>query len=376
MAVIRYCWLSSCLGIYLTRVVILCSIPLQLTGLNLFVMSRSLYIFSGLLVLLVVAGVYLVRDHQRALAEPVPIYAAVVQSYNSEPILPLPAVQTLAEDKVKLGELLFHDPQLSRDNTVSCDSCHNLSLGGDDGQPTSTGIDGAMGSVNAPTVFNSVFHIAQFWDGRAASLEEQAAGPIHNPIEMGSNWDEVIAKLIADPQYPALFDHSYSDGITAGNIIDAIVTFERTLVTPDGRFDRYLRGDMTALSTDEIEGFRRFKQYGCVSCHQGIAIGGNMYQRFGVVKGYFDDRPLTKEDLGRFNVTGLEQDRHVFKVPSLRNVALTAPYLHDGSVQTLEQVVQIMGQYQLGNELSDQDVELIVAFLGTLNGRWNGEELK
>ncbi|MEH6652350.1 MAG: cytochrome-c peroxidase [Motiliproteus sp.] len=339
-------------------------------------MSRSLYIFSGFLVLLVVVGVYLIRDHQQALSEPLVVYTEIVQGYDSEPLLPLPAAEALDKDKVELGQRLFHDPQLSRDNTVSCASCHNLKAGGDDDKPISTGIGGAMDTLNAPTVFNSSFNIAQFWDGRAASLEEQAAGPVHNPIEMGSNWDEVLAKLVADHQYPEIFDISYPDGITADNIVDAIVTFERSLVTPDGRFDRYLRGDTTALNSDEIEGYRRFKQYGCVSCHQGIGIGGNMYQRFGVVKGYFDNRPLSKEDLGRFNVTGQEQDRHVFKVPSLRNITLTAPYLHDGSAQSLEEVVQIMGQYQLGNELSDQDVDLIVAFLGTLTGRWNGEDLQ
>lgn len=242
--------------------------------------------------------------------------------------------------------------------------------------PTSVGIGGAMGTFNSPTVFNSGFNFAQFWDGRAATLEEQAAGPIHNPIEMGSNWQEVLAKLNTDRDYIKDFDSVYPDGITPDNIVDAIATFERTLVTPDSRFDQYLLGDENALSDGEKKGYQLFQDYGCTSCHQGINIGGNMFQRFGILKGYFKDNKITSSDLGQFNVTGLEEDRHVFKVPGLRNIAVTQPYFHDGSATTLEEVVLTMGLYQLGRIIPKTDIDLIVAFLHTLTGKWQGKELQ
>lgn len=299
--------------------------------------------------------------------------AAVI---GREPILPLPTTVTLPPGKVALGDKLFHDPRLSHDDSIACASCHALGKGGTDQSRFSVGINGVVGDVNAPTVFNSALNIAQFWDGRAGSLEEQAAGPVHNPAEMGSSWDEVIDKLRADSEYPALFERGYPDGITPLNIADAIATFERSLLTPNARFDRHLRGEKNALSGDELEGYRRFVNHGCVSCHQGVAVGGNMFQRFGVMGDYFKNRPPTKADQGRFNVTGLEEDRHVFKVPSLRNVAVTQPYFHDGSARTLSDAVRVMGKYQLGKGLSDEDVRLIVAFLHTLTGEWQGRVLK
>ncbi|HZW26781.1 MAG TPA: cytochrome-c peroxidase [Gallionella sp.] len=293
-----------------------------------------------------------------------------------EPILPLPAVPPLPSGKVALGDKLFHDPRLSHDDSIACASCHILSKGGVDQSRFSVGIYGAVGDVNAPTVFNSALNIAQFWDGRAGSLEEQAIGPVHNPVEMGSNWTEVIAKLRADKEYPALFKREYPDGISPANIAEAIATFERSLVTPNAKFDRHLRGEKDALSGEEQEGYRRFVNHGCVSCHQGVAVGGNMFQRFGVMGDYFKGRTSRKADMGRFNVTGLEEDRHVFKVPSLRNVAVTQPYFHDGSARTLSDAVRVMGKYQLGKDLSDEDVRLIVAFLSTLTGEWQGRVLK
>ncbi|MDD5056887.1 MAG: cytochrome-c peroxidase [Sideroxydans sp.] len=289
--------------------------------------------------------------------------------------MPILSVPTFPPAKVALGDKLFHEPRLSHDNSIACASCHDLAKGGTDQSRFSTGIKGALGDVNAPTVFNSGLSIAQFWDGRAKTLEEQAAGPVHNPIEMGSNWKEVIGKLLADKDYPALFELAYHDGITPANIADAIATFERTLLTPNSRFDRYLRGEKKALNDDELEGYRRFVNLGCASCHQGVGIGGNMFQRFGVMGDYFEGRQPGKADLGRFNVTGLEEDMHVFKVPSLRNVALTSPYFHDGSAKTLSEAVRVMGKYQLGKELSKKEVNLIVAFLHTLNGEWQGKVL-
>jgi cytochrome c peroxidase len=293
-----------------------------------------------------------------------------------EPIAPLRRNMALPPEKVALGERLFQEPALSRDGSMSCSTCHNLAEGGTDRRRFSIGIDGKTGSINAPTVFNSGFNFVQFWDGRAASLEEQVAGPIHNPIEMASNWEQVLAKLKANDAYRAAFARLYPDEITAANTADAIATFERSLVTPDSPFDRYLRGNADALTAEEQEGYRRFKEYGCSSCHQGINIGGNLYQRFGVMRDYFADKAMDDADQGRYNVTRREEDRHVFKVPSLRNIAVTAPYFHDGSAETLEDAVAIMGRFQLGRELSDEDKRLITGFLRSLTGQWKEKPLR
>jgi cytochrome c peroxidase len=293
-----------------------------------------------------------------------------------EAILPLPAMPELPAERVALGERLFHDRRLSANNSVACISCHDLKHGGVDGLRVSAGIGGALGNINAPTVFNSSLSIAQFWDGRALSLEEQAAGPIHNPLEMGSNWAQVVDRLGHDDEIRTAFRHAYRDGLTAANVANALATFERSLLTPNSRFDRYLQGEKEILTAQEVEGFRLFRELGCSSCHQGMLVGGNMYQKFGVMLDYFANRPTTNADLGRYNVTRNEEDRHVFKVPSLRNVALTAPYFHDGSAVTLEQAVQVMGRYQLGRELGESDVQALVAFLKSLTGEWRGEALR
>ena len=289
----------------------------------------------------------------------------------NEPIQPLPDVSELKLDpaKVELGQRLFHDTRLSGDDTVSCASCHGLQTGGVDQMPVSVGIGGAKGPINAPTVFNSGFSFRQFWDGRADTLETQAEGPVHNPLEMGSSWEQVLEKLGKDADYPQAFDALYKDGITGKNITDAIATFERSLVTPS-RFDDYLKGDAAAISADEKKGYELFKNYGCVACHQGRNAGGNMYQYFGVMGNYFEDRGnITEADYGRYNVTGKDEDKFMFKVPSLRNIALTAPYFHDGSAKTLEEAVGIMIKYQLGRMVPEEDKALIVKFLHTLTGR-------
>ena len=301
---------------------------------------------------------------------------AAVQAQDDEPIKPIPSQIALDTRKVALGERLFHDRRLSRDNSLACASCHDLARGGVDGLRTSLGIGGAVGPINAPTVFNSSLNFRQFWDGRAASLEEQAAGPVHNPKEMGSDWKEVLGKLSQDEPLVALFKASYPDGLQSRNIQDAIATFERSLTTPNARIDKYLRGDRAALTNDELRGYQLFKAYGCVACHQGVNIGGNMFQTFGVMGDYFQRRGnVTAADLGRFNVTANEGDRHVFKVPSLRNVALTAPYFHDGSAQTLPDAVEVMFRYQLGRTAPQQDKDLIVKFLYTLTGEHRGKPL-
>ena len=303
--------------------------------------------------------------------------SAVAQAQGAEPISAIPTEVKLDAKKVVLGEKLFNDKRLSRNDTVACVSCHNLAKGGVDGRVVSVGIGGAKGTINAPTVFNSSLNFRQFWDGRAASLEEQAAGPVHNPLEMGSNWAEVLAKLTKDDALLVQMKQSYPDGIQAKNIQDALSVFERSLTTPNARFDKYLRGDKAALSSDELRGYQLFKVNGCVACHQGINVGGNMYQTFGVMGDYFGKRGnVGAADMGRYNVTKKEGDKHVFKVPSLRNVALTAPYFHDGSAKTLGEAVDVMFKFQLGRPASPQDKELIVKFLHTLTGEYNGKSLQ
>lgn len=294
---------------------------------------------------------------------------------DREPITPLPESLALDPRKVALGELLFHDTRLSGDNTLSCASCHRLDKAGVDRQPHATGIGGARGKINAPTVFNSAFNFRQFWDGRAASLEEQAAGPIHNPIEMGSAWPAVIEKLSRDRDLLNRFAAVYPGNLQGRHIQDALAAFERSLITPS-RFDRFLRGERNVLDAREQAGYRMFKDYGCTACHQGMNVGGNMYQSFGIFGNFFRDRGKdAPEDQGRYNSTHREEDRHRFKVPSLRNVALTAPYFHDGSVARLDDAVRVMGRYQIGRVLDDSEVANIVAFLTSLNGTYRGRPL-
>jgi cytochrome c peroxidase len=285
----------------------------------------------------------------------------------NEPIQPLPEVH-LDPNKVALGKRLFHEPRLSHDDTIACASCHAMDQGGVDRRRFSKGVGGAVGGINAPTVFNSGLNFRQFWDGRAASLEEQADGPVHAAPEMASSWPEAIAKLKQDHEYQRAFATLYPQGMTAETMKDAITTFERSLVTP-ARFDRYLRGDAAAITAEEKQGYELFKSYGCIACHQGVNVGGNMFQYFGVMGNYFQDRGnITEADYGRYNVTKKEQDRFMFKVPSLRNVALTPPYFHDGTAQTLDEAVTVMAKYQLGRTMPDNDRRLIIQFLHSLTG--------
>jgi cytochrome c peroxidase len=294
-------------------------------------------------------------------------------------IRPIPALapSELKSGKVLLGEKLFNDSQLSADGTVSCATCHILDSGGGDGRAISFGVGGAAGDYNAPTVFNSVFNFRQFWDGRAADLAEQLSGPLLSPVEMASSWAIVIRRVGENLIYREAFRKEYGGEISERTIADALVRYEATLITPDAPFDLYLGGDDRAISAEALEGYRRFSDYGCISCHQGINIGANFFQKFGVMGDYFAERGnVTKNDLGRYNVTGQDEDRYVFKVPSLRNVALTAPYFHDGSAATLDQAVEIMGRYQLGRDLSEEDRHYIVAFLESLTGEFRGERLQ
>ena len=289
-----------------------------------------------------------------------------------EPIRPLPLLlEGIAPERVDLGMRLFHDPRLSKDATISCATCHNLGTGGVDGLERSIGVDGALTAVNTPTVFNSRYNFVQFWDGRVKTLAEQAEAVIHNPVSMANNWQVLLPRLEADAYYPTAFMRAYPGrGMTPETVVDAIAEFEKTLVTPS-RFDRYLMGDRAALSAEEKAGYMRFKALGCASCHQGINVGGNLFQRFGIMADIFVNQEVSRADLGRFNVTGRESDRYVFKVPTLRNIELTAPYFHDGRALSLESATAVMGAYQLGRTLSEEDIRLVVAFLKTLTGHWS-----
>lgn len=286
---------------------------------------------------------------------------------RGEPFNVIRTFRGLDPQVVSLGRSLFHDPRLSRDKTVSCATCHDLTSGGDDGLPVSIGIDQQLGDRNAPTVYNASLNAAQFWDGRAPTLVEQVDGPIHNPKEMDTDWAVVLRRLADDTDCLAAFRAAYGGPPTPDRVRHAIATFEMSLATPGADFDRWLTGDDQALSDNELEGLKLFKKHGCVTCHQGRALGGNLFQPLGLMQAYFDDDD--DGDLGRFNHTQREEDKHVFRVPSLRNVALTAPYFHDGSAGTLHAAVRIMLRHQVGVEPDEQEVSKLVDFLHTLTGQ-------
>ena len=288
---------------------------------------------------------------------------------DDEPLRPVPADMGTNPEKVALGRALFHDPRLSKDNTTACVSCHDLGSGGDDGLRVSVGVEGRLGPINAPTVFNVGLQFKQFWDGRAETLEQQIDGPVQSPVELGTFWPDVVEKLYNHESYPDRFRALYPDGINRENVKDALAEFMTSLTTPNSPFDRWLTGEEDAIGVLEKRGYALFKHYGCSSCHQGANVGGNMFQVFGVLNDYFRKRgDITDADLGRYNVTGNPEDRHSFKVPSLRMAALTAPYLHDGSAATLRDAVDAMFEFQLGREAPDEDKEAIVAFIESLAG--------
>ena len=295
-----------------------------------------------------------------------------------EPIRPIMANTDVNPKKVELGFNLYHDTRLSVDNTVSCATCHGLNTGGVDNLKYSKGVAGNMGGVNAPTTYNAVYNFVQFWDGRAKTLAEQAAGPPLNPVEMAStSFDEIIAKLAQDKQMVEAFKALYPDGITEANITNAIEEFERTLVTPNSQFDKWLLGNNEALTAEELRGYELFKANNCATCHIGANLGGESYELMGLRQHYFQARgtELTEEDNGRFKQTQDERDRHRFKVPGLRNIELTWPYYHDGTRATMEEAVRDMAFYQYDVVLDDAEVAAIVAFLRTLTGEYQGKKL-
>ncbi|MFA7484353.1 MAG: cytochrome-c peroxidase [Vulcanimicrobiota bacterium] len=281
---------------------------------------------------------------------------------------PLPAEMSkepLDKGMIDLGRMLYYETRLSKDGTISCNSCHDLKSYGVDGEPTSPGVGAQRGGRNSPTVYNAATHISQFWDGRSPDVEDQAKGPITNPVEMAmSDGTEVEARIREIPEYREHFAKVFpteKEPVTLDNAAKAIGAFERGLVTPD-RFDDYLKGDLTALEQKELVGLKTFIDFGCASCHNGVALGGGQYQKLGLM------RPYPSEDLGRFEVTGEERDKQKFKVPSLRNIHETGPYLHDGSLSSLDETIRIMAEHQLNKEISDQEVQQISDFLSALTG--------
>ncbi len=293
------------------------------------------------------------------------------QARSSEPIQPIPVSFDYDRAKVELGKKLFFEPRLSKSGWIPCNSCHNLSTGGADNLPSAIGHKWFFGPINSPTVLNTRFNLSQFWDGRAKDLNEQAGGPIANPIEMDSNHELAVSVLQSIPEYVQWFREVYGqtkmyedEKITIDQVTDAISAFEETLTTPNSRFDLWLNGYDKYITESEKEGYDLFKAKGCISCHNGVGVGGNSYQKFGVVKPYDKDT----HTLGRYNVTKEEKDKYVFKVPLLRNIEITAPYFHDASTWDLSEAVNIMSEYQLGLTLTNSEIYKIVEFLRTLTG--------
>ena len=291
--------------------------------------------------------------------------AASPAALAEEPIQPIEPIKSVNLALAELGKKLYFDPRLSKSGFISCNSCHNLSMGGTDNLKTSIGHGWAQGPINSPTVLNSSLNVAQFWDGRAADLKEQAGGPIANPAEMGFTHVLAVDVIRNIPGYVREFRLVFGDEtVSIDKITDAIAEFENTLVTPNSRFDQWLLGDENAITAFEREGYELFKTSGCVACHNGPAVGGNSFQKMGLVEPYQTNNPVE----GRAAVTGKDADRFTFKVPTLRNVELTYPYFHDGEAETLTEATDIMGRLQLGRTFSDDENAKIVAFLKTLTG--------
>ena len=287
-----------------------------------------------------------------------------VHAANDEPISPIKPPANINLGQAELGKKLYFDPRLSKSGFISCNSCHNLSMGGTDNIPTSIGDKWQQGPINSPTVLNSSLNLAQFWDGRAADLKEQAGGPIANPGEMAFTHTLAIDVLQSIPGYVREFKQVFGkDKIDIDQVTTAIAEFEKTLVTPNSRFDQWLLGKKDALTKTELEGYKLFKDSGCVACHNGEAVGGNSFQKMGLVEPYKGNMPD-----GRAAVTGNDADRFNFKVPTLRNVEMTYPYVHDGAANTLTEAVDVMGRLQLGKKFTKDENAKIVAFLKTLTG--------
>lgn len=338
-------------------------------------MKRKLFIVGALFVSLFIISCKNEAEKQVEVEEkkeePSELWQKAKTFFGELPLIAENPENTMTEEKVYLGKVLFFDKRLSKDNTISCNSCHNLSTYGVDNLSFLPGNDGTLGGRNSPTVLSAALHIAQFWDGRAKDVEEQAGGPILNPVEMAMpNEEAVIERLSKIEEYKTLFAKAYpneTSPITYSNLQNAIGAFERKLIFPS-TFDVYLNGEEKALNEQEKRGLETFLSVGCASCHSGNVLGGQMFQKFGLFGNYWELTGSKKIDEGKFNVTKNESDKYVFKTPSLRNVEKTYPYFHDGSVEKLEDAVKIMAKAQLNKELTENEISDIVVFLKTLTG--------
>jgi len=286
-----------------------------------------------------------------------------INLFAVEAITPIPLTMLYDKQKAQLGKKIFFDPIISKDGTISCSSCHDLPGSGANNTAYSFGVDAREGIINSPTVLNAVFNFAQFWDGREKNLKDQSRGPISNPLEMDTTLKDVLRKLNKS-SYKKEFFTIYRTAANEDNLMEVIAEFEKALTTPNSRFDKYLRGDIDAINEQEKRGYKKFKDIGCISCHNGVNIGGNMYQKLGVILPYKQDKSLN----GRYDITKRERDRNVYKVPTLRNIELTAPYFHDGRVKTLKEAIFKMKEHQLGLESNMENLDDIEAFLKTLTG--------
>ena len=320
------------------------------------------------------------------------IFSALISAsvWGMKPLpqkVPVPADNPITPAKIELGKMLYFDPRLSVDGTVSCNSCHNVMSDGGDGRPVGVGVRGQRGGRGSPTVWNSAYNTVQFWDGRAASLEDQAKGPLTNPIEMGmANHDEVMKRVNQIPGYVAAFKKAFpkdKDAVTIDNLAKAIATYERTLITLNSPFDRYIKGNKKAMTVQQVKGMKLVEEIGCTSCHtgenfsgDGFKMGEGHYQPFPQIPGSkFDKMYDLLADKGRFEVTKKDEDKNHWRVPTWRNVALTAPYFHNGKVKTLDEAVRVMGKTQLGIDLTDEQISNIVAFLNSLTGEFPKQTL-
>lgn len=316
-------------------------------------------------------------SREQAEPEPATLASSPHLATQEDPIDPVPTDREYDAKKLALGRDLFADPILSTDGSASCLTCHMMDKGGADGVAKNDLPGRDPAAVNTPTIFNVALNYRLHWSGKYDELLTQLEIPITSPRVFGTTYDAILGRLAASPTYPNRFREVYPDGLTKETFKDAVVYYEQSLLTPNSRFDRFLRGDKGAITADEQAGYALFKSHGCISCHQGVNVGGNLFQKFGAMHDYFKDRGHVGEsDFGRFNVTKKEEDRYVFRVASLRNVALTAPYFHDGSAKTLEDAVQVMSRYQLGRKLSPEQMRLIVLFLRTLTGELDGKPLE
>jgi cytochrome c peroxidase len=292
---------------------------------------------------------------------------------------PAPSDNPTSPAKVTLGKMLYHDPRLSSTGTVSCASCHNVMAGGEDNRPVAMGVNGQTGGRSAPTVWNSAFNKVQFWDGRAASLEAQAAGPVTNPIEMGmKSWDDVVARLEKIEGYKKAFADAFGGNvISKDTATKAIAAYERTLITPNSPYDRYVTGEKEAMTDQQVRGMNKAVELGCTGCHSGPAFNGpGVFQKFPVnSNGMYQAKYHFTKDLGLAEVTKKSEDEHMFKVPTLRNIALTAPYFHNGAVKTLDEAVRVMAKLQLDKDLTKEEVADIVAFLSALTGEFPAQQM-